>query len=50
MPIPTKRTGEDQQDFITRCMGNPTMRAEFPDTSQRYAICISKSREINLKK
>lgn len=50
MPIPTKRPNENTEAFLTRCMGNSTMVSEYPDTSQRYAVCISKSREVNLKK
>lgn len=50
MPIPSKRTGESTDEFLARCMGNPTMVAEYPDTAQRYAVCVSKSKEVNLKK
>ena len=50
MPIPTKRANESTEQFLTRCMGNSTMVSEYPDTSQRYAVCIGKSREVNLKK
>ena len=50
MPIPNKRPTETTDEFLARCMGNSTMVAEYPDTAQRYAVCVSKSREVNLKK
>ena len=44
MPLPTPREGEVQNDFISRCMGNETMRAEYPDQEQRAAVCHSQWR------
>lgn len=44
MPIPNKKKGESQQDFVSRCMGNKTMLSEFPDQKQRAAVCYSKWR------
>jgi len=41
MPIPKPEGGESQEDFIQRCMGNPTMNSEYPDNSQRFAVCQS---------
>lgn len=41
MPIPTKNEGESQDDFINRCMGNDVMVSEYPDESQRRAVCQS---------
>lgn len=40
MPIPTpnKKT-ETKSEFVSRCMGDSTMNKEFPDQSQRAAIC-----------
>ena len=35
MPLPTPNPSEDREAFIGRCMGNPTMNADFPDESQR---------------
>lgn len=26
-------------DFIERCMSNPTMNKEYPDAKQRMAVC-----------
>lgn len=37
MPIPTPRSGESQDQFISRCM--ETMADEFDDNEQRAAIC-----------
>src|SRR3990172_587393 len=37
MPLPKPHTDEDKDEFIGRCMANPTMRDEFPDGAQRRA-------------
>jgi hypothetical protein len=39
MPIPTPNKGERQSDFIDRCMGNATMKADYKDPDQRVAVC-----------
>ena len=41
MPLPTPTQSENQEEFISRCMGDSTMNNDYPDNSQRYAICIS---------
>lgn len=41
MPIPAPRKGEAKNQFISRCMGNPTMVREYPDQKQRSAICYA---------
>lgn len=38
--IPTPNVGEKGEDFINRCMANPTMNKEFPDNDQRMAVCV----------
>ena len=37
MPIPSRGAGESEADFMPRCMA--AMAGEFPDASQRAAIC-----------
>jgi len=39
MPLPTPRDDEDRQAFLDRCMGDDTMREEFPDDDQRFQVC-----------
>lgn len=39
MPLPTKKQGEEDEDFLQRCMSDELMLSEFPDEKQRYAIC-----------
>lgn len=41
MPLPNPGEKEEKADFVSRCMGNPTMVSEFEDTSQRRAVCES---------
>ena len=38
-PLPTLNTGESKKEFTSRCMANPTMIQDFPDTKQRLAVC-----------
>lgn len=39
MPLPTPDEGEGHDDFISRCMGDDNAVEEFPDESQRRAVC-----------
>jgi len=41
MPIPKPRPDEARADFMKRCMGDSVMNSEYPDNSQRAAICNS---------
>ena len=45
--IPTPDVGEKSDAFMGRCMSNPTMLAEYPDESQRAAVCHA---QIGLEK
>jgi hypothetical protein len=45
MPIPSRRSDEKPKDFMSRCMGDPVMNKEYPDQSQRSAVCTSKACE-----
>ena len=45
MPIPSKKDGEDKNTFMSRCMGDSTMKKEYSDHDQRTAICMSKATE-----
>ena len=35
------RAGEDEDTFLSRCMSDSKMNAEYPDEAQRYAVCNS---------
>jgi hypothetical protein len=39
MPLPVPTPSENQEQFISRCMGDDKVVSEFPDESQRYAVC-----------
>ena len=41
MPIPKPKKGEREKVFMGRCMDNDTMQAEYPDSNQRVALCLS---------
>ena len=45
MPIPSPKENEDSKKFIARCMGNETMKKEYPDQKQRVAICLGQTRK-----
>lgn len=44
MPIPKPKPNEDSQKFVARCMGNETMKKDYPDNKQRVAICLGQTR------
>lgn len=44
MPLPTPSKNEKEKEFVSRCVGNPTVNEEFPDNSQRVAVCYSQWR------
>ena len=53
MPLPIPKPGENSNDFVSRCMINPTMTSEYPKEDQRYAICTTLSENkgiLNKKK
>ena len=37
--LPKRRPGEDRKKFRQRCLSNPTVNEEFPDSAQRFAVC-----------
>jgi lambda family phage portal protein len=39
--MPTPERNEEQDDFIGRCMVSGTMSSEYPDESQRAAVCMA---------
>jgi hypothetical protein len=39
VPIPKPEADETKDEFIARCLANPTMVNEYPDNGQRYAVC-----------
>ena len=45
MPLPRRRKGERYGDFIRRCMADAVMREEFPQMSQRRAVCEPLSKQ-----
>lgn len=44
MPIPNRQKKESKEAFISRCMGDGVMNKDYPDNSQRYAICIGQTK------
>jgi hypothetical protein len=49
MPIPKPEKNEDHQKFVTRCMGNETMKKDYPDSKQRIAICLGQTKSSLLE-
>jgi HK97 family phage prohead protease len=37
--------GEDQSDFVERCVADDKVSSEFPDFDQRVAVCVSQYQE-----
>lgn len=40
MPIPKPTPTQSKQAFLSSCMADEVMVADFPDEAQRYAVCI----------
>jgi len=43
--MPSRKKGETDSAFVSRCIGDAGMTKEFPKKAQRIAVCISKSKE-----
>jgi hypothetical protein len=41
MPLPSPNKGEKAEDFHSRCMGDETIKKDFPDMKQRNAVCFN---------
>ena len=41
MPLPSPEKNQKQNDFVSSCMSDETMRKEFPNSKQRAAVCYS---------
>ena len=39
MRLPKPNPTESNTDFLDRCMSHETMRSEYPNEDQRYAVC-----------
>ena len=44
MPIPLPKPNEDRNAFISRCMGDETMKKDYEDSNQRIAICLGQTK------
>jgi hypothetical protein len=47
MPIPSRKPNEDKNIFVARCMGNASMKKDYPDSKQRIAVCLSQTGQNN---
>lgn len=41
MPLPSPNKDEKRKNYLDRCMGDSVMNKDFPDRSQRFAVCNS---------
>ena len=41
MPLPSPEKNQKQNEFVSSCMSDETMRKEFPNSKQRAAVCYS---------
>jgi len=46
MPLPSQNPGENNKDFVSRCMQSDKMNKEFPENSQRVAVCTNQSKSL----
>ena len=40
MPLPKPRKNEREDDFISRCVSDPQVIADFDTIEQRFAVCV----------
>jgi hypothetical protein len=45
MSIPTPQSGDDRISYMEHCMEDATMQNEYPDRTQRFAVCLAQWRE-----
>ena len=43
MPLPKRNEDESRENFISRCVSSDKIKKEFPDQSQRVAVCMSQA-------
>lgn len=41
MPLPKPEKDESKKDFLNRCMANKVTNDDYPNRSQRFAVCNS---------
>ena len=46
MPLPKQGDKESRKDFLSRCMSDPKVNEEFPDNSQRFAVCNNQAKSL----
>ena len=44
MPIPSPKPNEDKNAFVSRCMGDETMKKDYGDSKQRIAVCLGQTK------
>ena len=49
MPLPKPKPGQDKDEFLSSCMADGTMQSEYPDESQRYAVCNTQYEAKDMK-
>lgn len=46
-PFPKPQQSDTQADFMSRCMGDEALKAEFPEQKQRTAVCLKQWRDAH---
>lgn len=41
MPLPKPKESESKHEFLIRCMADDKMLSEYPDATQRFAVCTN---------
>jgi len=41
MPLPIPKSKEQKDEFISRCIETEIMNQDFPNLTQRIAVCVS---------
>tara|TARA_R110000824_G_scaffold147513_4_gene316986 strand:- start:726 stop:869 length:144 start_codon:yes stop_codon:yes gene_type:complete len=41
MPLPNPKIEESKDTFVSRCIETEIMKTDFPNLTQRIAVCVS---------
>jgi hypothetical protein len=44
MPLPKPEKDENKQKFVSRCMSDESMKKDYPDNTQRIAVCLGQTK------
>ena len=50
MPLPSPKSTQSEQSFVSSCMSDKAMNKEYPNQKQRAAVCYSQYKQAKRSK